>query len=313
MRALRVSLVVAVGSLSAACGSVSGPLLDGYQPASLDSAPRIQRLSQASAAWVSAAGGIPSTTDMTCPHQEVHGDTTTFTGGCTDSAGVEWFGTATARADGGNHISEIHFEDYGSRRTRMCSPSGGGPAVSITERQINHGSTHTDGAGTNNASFHVDLTVEGEKAGDDCVVGPVTLAISYEGTVARSGVDMNMDGTVDTATYNGHGRFGTSAEGVVDAITTNEVLDSNVCNDEAISGTTQLSANGHSAVITYDGATDCSMDHTVTWTYDGMSRGTLTGVACGVGHPSRSGLAWWSSAIAIAACAMASRRRRTSG
>src|SRR5207237_7006940 len=81
------------------------------------------------------------------------------------------------------------------------------------------------------------------------------------------------------------------------------------CFSEAHSGTTTLTGGGKTAVITYDGGTDCDEEGTVTWTLDGVDQGEVAGVACtvtGVHGRASGSLLLAAGAIAIAL----SRRRR---
>jgi hypothetical protein len=45
---------------------------------------------------------------------------------------------------------------------------------------------------------------------------------------------------------------------------------------EPWSGSHTLSADGHTAVVSYDGATDCGSEPTAPWTLDGVDMGHVT-------------------------------------
>jgi hypothetical protein len=120
--------------------------------------------------------------------------------------------------------------------------------------------------GTDTYEFTVSMVVE----------GGMTTTIEYEGTVS---------GDFDTpTTWNGSGQVIRDGvlppTGTVDAVTDDQYFD-DVC-PEAASGTTTLQSEGHTAVITYDGATDCDDDAAALWSVDGDDRGTIEGVTCAV-------------------------------
>ena len=93
------------------------------------------------------------------------------------------------------------------------------------------------------------------------------------------------------------------------ATTVNEVLDNAVCNSEALSGTTTLTGDGHTAVITYDGATSCDTASTVTWTLDGAPKGVISGSSCSARPLPERGAGWTALPVVALALAQVARRR----
>ncbi len=221
--------------------------------------------------------------DETCPAIVEDGTTTTYTGGCTDSSGNEWLGSAVASADG------VDYDGFGfTGDVEAC------PGMRATFRY--HGTMDTSAA-VSGGGFAIDVTMEGEGYDDDCAPRTETIAIQYEGTIEDGG---------DADTYQGSGVIGSSLRGYVNVSTEAEVVDMNLCGTEALSGTTTITASGHTAVITYDGATDCDEASTVTWTYDGEDQGELDGVSCSAG----GGAGGWAGLLVVAGALVIRRRRR---
>lgn len=300
-------------ALTAACGG-AGATLDSYSPAAIDTPDHLRDVSNASAAFVgglyAGIGQNPSTGVGTCPVVHTDGNTTTVSGGCTDAQGNTFAGSYTTVHDPAADSYETHLNGFTSTTVRMCTPAAGGAAIQVTESSTTDGTVRASSTHAMQGSFHVEITSSGNRMdGANCVVSHQTGAVIYDGTWTQSGGDTNMDGRPDRSTWNGNGRVGASVRGVVSAHTTDEVLDGTVCSHEALSGTTQIDSGGHTAVITYDGATDCTQDATVTWTYDGSPRGIVSGVSCGVAHRARGGRSMLVMGLAVAVAAIARRRR----
>lgn len=212
-----------------------------------------------------------------CPALTVDGDTSTYTGGCTDADGDVWEGTATVTGD--PKAGTVTYDAFGLSSEVDCD--GGG---TIAQRTVFDGTVALD------ASQHFSIAMDGE--GDDvdhaaCTSATRRFRIEYDGQLVEAGASQE--------TWSGSGRYGDSVRGKVQASTVDEILDDKVCSSEALSGTTTMGTADHTAVITYDGATDCDPTSTVTWTLDGADRGELEGVACATG-PGGSGLAMLLSA-----------------
>jgi hypothetical protein len=219
--------------------------------------------------------------DPACPRTMDDGTTVTIAGGCTDSESQRWFGNATVTRSG--------------EGDRMVTLDGHGHS---SDDEV--GSTGTASLTRVAASEHrftIDLVRE----------GGITTRIAYAGTVV---------GDYDARTvWNGEGqveRDGFAAPtGSVRVRTTDQVVDDDVCSGQPVSGQTTIEGEGpHTAVVTYDGETDCDDDQAARWSYDGMDQGTITGIVCGVGAgPGRPGhLA--PVALLVLAAALTARRSR---
>ncbi len=274
-----IAVVVAAG-----CGGAGGAL-DSYAPANLGTAIGVAHFQGDSAAalgTIAAVGqNFTAGTAATCPAAQTSGNVTTLTGGCT-SSGQTYSGTATITHDTGANAYETHFDHFGVSQPQQCTPTGGGAAVTVMQTQTFSGTVRSSDRHATHGTFHLDLTIESRTPDGACTLVPRTGAVVYDGTWDASGGDANGDGVPDHVVWNGRGRVGDSVDGVVSARTTDETIDHPACSHEPLSGTTQLQAGGHTALITYDGATDCVPSATATWTYDGAAMGTLTGVSCGV-------------------------------
>jgi hypothetical protein len=111
----------------------------------------------------------------------------------------------------------------------------------------------------------------------ELVIGGVTK-IRYSGTVAG-------DYTGPTL-WNGSGRVARSGfvepTGSVEATTVDELVDDDVCSGQPVSGSTTLAARGDTAVVTYDGVTDCDAEQNARVVVNGKDRGLVSGIACAV-------------------------------
>jgi hypothetical protein len=215
-----------------------------------------------------------------CPTVTEQGDTTTYTGGCTLDHLDTWLGSATVVGELGS--GTITFDGFGLSSVDECN----GRRMAW---QKTYSGTVTMSESGNRQIFSVDTAWENSGFDwESCEVEFVTGKTIYEGTI-------DSDPGSDRTTWNGSGLLGTSRNGAARISTSNEVIDDDVCEDEALSGTTSIEAGGDTIVITYDGATDCDWDSTVTWTLNDADQGTLEGVACAIapgGLGGRGGLAF---------------------
>jgi hypothetical protein len=117
-------------------------------------------------------------------------------------------------------------------------------------------------------------------------VGGIHTEITYSGTV--------QGGYTGATTWNGSGSISrdgiTIGSGEVEASTVNQVRDNAACGGEPASGTTTMTSDSHTVVITYDGATDCTDKHTAKWTKDGEDMGSIEGITCSSGRSGAGGL-----------------------
>ena len=301
-----VALLLAFVAGCSSSGKSTKPasaVLDTFAPAVLSSSGNVTTLvTMGSGAQAYMAGLMPYTLarlggDPNCPVVDRSGNTTTVTGGCTDKSGNSFSGTIVLTTTTGATASSarIRYEQFELSSTTTCKAQ-----PKTTSSRWNGSFTQnanlTGNGGT--AFYDVDLRLDAVTFDPDtCADRSPVEGWQYHGTVTENG-------SVDA--FDGSGRVGTSEVGVASASTTGEILDTSACSSEAASGSTTLQAGGHMAVITYDGATDCSPDGTVTWTYDGADRGTLTGIQCevapiaGAASAAAAALGWIAGLTALA-------------
>jgi len=232
-----------------------------------------------------------------CPAKVETDTTTTYDGGCTDDNGTEWFGHAeVVQGTTPGSAGRVGYDGFGFTGDVDACP--GQRNTSTWDGSM----IQTTNSTATSVSFSVDIrvTVSGVDEDNGCAALEETLGIDYEGSMVTDA------GGGGAGTFSGSGQIGTSVHGKVSVSTDDELVDDDVCQDEALSGTTTISASGHSAVITYDGATDCDPESTVTWTYDGVDQGELTGISCGVA----GGTSGPASLLLVAGALVLARRRR---
>jgi hypothetical protein len=210
--------------------------------------------------------------DTDCPTVTEEGDTITLEGDCTETDGDQRVGRAII-VTAANGDRTITLEGYGTTDSRLTGTVEI-TAVSATEHD-----------------FVLDFDHE----------GGVVTRYEYSGSV---------EGTYGTPTvWNGSGtveRDGIAPNGPIEATTVDQRVDDEVCAGASVSGTTTLVAGGHTAVIEYDGATDCDDDNNAQWSVDGVDQGAIEGISCAVRPGARSSAAW----IALASIALVLARRR---
>lgn len=324
-----VTLASTAMLLSACGGGVATPVLDRYPPAQIDTADNVKYWAGASAPNVYifpiaviaigmvSGGPMGPMTDPSCPVVTRNGDTTVYRGGCTDRNGKTWHGTLTTvgvsfSIDSGSMTTSrpvrsgsMNFEDFGFTGMQTCN------GMQVQNQMRLRGTWTVSDAGNNRANFRVDITgsMTGANTDRGCMPESAEFAMEYSGSYTLSGEDRDGDGSPDVQTWNGSGRLGDSRRGTVQAQTTDEVIDSRRCSYEALSGTTTLRSGSNTAVITYDGATNCSENSTVRWSYNGMDMGELQGVRCTVSATPGRGRGTLALFACAAALALARRRQ----
>ena len=200
-----------------------------------------------------------------CPSATQDGDTVIIEGGCTTESGVQIVGAMTHRGTPGYiGLGPITYDGFGTRAPTRCA-SRPGETFDIL----------LDGAGGSNTTdtrsrFSANLEISLSGVGADC--GDVT---SEAGLVYDGHID---DWETSTQTWNGHGRWGEAGLGRTEIATVNAVLDQRVCATEILSGETSV-VGDRTVRVFYDGATDCDVEATATWSLDGvMQEGELRGV-----------------------------------
>lgn len=301
MRRRMLSVVALAAGVVGCDGGVAGPLLDKMEPAEIHTAEDMHPWTGASAPRMytlalTVAGSLQDRADA-CPSKVVDGNTTTWTGGCTDEEGANWLGTLTDVRDApGSATGTTTYDGFGTL-TKSDECDGQFSVRSIATGKVTVAGTATE------ANFDLDLKIEGNSISEDCVLTDRIVALDYAGSV-KGAVPNGKNSAQGPSTWNGKGRMGETLQGAVSAETVDEVIDLNKCLTEALSGSTKITAGHHVAVITYDGATDCAETSSAKWTLDGEAKGELQGVGCSAA----GGLSAWGL---LALGGLALRRRRS--
>ena len=218
---------------------------------------------------IGVADGELSYQDPACPETSDDGATFTIRGGCTDAADREWVGRATILRSGDDRLLTFYGFE-GNYGAVLLTLLG--PSLREFDANFRHrGGTAVDYVGT----------VEGDYGGRTVWNG--------EGRVERTGFF--------------------APTGSVDATTVDEVIDNDVCAGQPVSGTTTLRSGEHTAVIVYDGATDCDPDEKAEVIVNDEDRGLVAGISCTIGDAGTKG-ASSVPAFLVAAAGLAARLRR---
>ena len=295
LSSLSISLVVLLATTLIACGGSDIDFSD-YPPATFTNSENAQMWASASAPNIV---GLPLTlfvsAELTagqgCPAMVENGNATTLTGGCTDMNGNQWHGEAR----GLNEVTSgfVEFEGFGTTGESEDCP---GTLTSLADGDL------TLAGNLLESDFSVELEiVTTGPLGENCEDGESRIAISYDGTLVRDGVD-------GEEIWNGRGQFAETSIGVATVATNDEIIDADICDGEALSGTTDVQSDGHTLTISYDGATDCSPESTVRWAIDGVDQGEWTGVTCSAGLDSTSDLGLLLCALVLVSLGL--RRRQ---
>ncbi|HEX5748958.1 MAG TPA: hypothetical protein VFZ09_22145 [Archangium sp.] len=303
--------VVAMSGLWVGCGGPAAEALNKYKPASLasqtdvnewaerSSAPLIYATTNAAATLVTVVAGSDGK-DPDCPVEKKDGNTTRLTGGCTDKNGVEWLGSMELVSEGeDSRNARYTYDGFGYQKPFSCEGQTG------KNKAIFDGTISVTGTASKK-EFTIDLRQEaaGQQNEGSCDTTNASAAWEYKGTV--DGADSPLG--EGKQTWSGKGRIGYETRGLVEVETKAEVVDGSVCDSEAASGSTTIKSGGHTAVITYDGATDCEESSTVQWSLDGKASGELEGIQCSAA--SGPTFAAWSVALLGALGLMRRRARR---
>lgn len=205
--------------------------------------------------------------DRTCPALEiVDGDEEWTADGCTDADGITWEGELTYYP---GEEPQLLYDGLSMGFTNNCV----GEDRSGTVRFIGQVVLSGDETDREMSALLVERESEGFEGCPELAPDLVWL-YSARVRIDEAGVE----------TWEGGGTLGSSEVGVLDATTTDLVLDPAACDTEAASGETVLATDAHEAVIVYDGAEDCDPESTVTWSYDGEDRGEIAGVPRAAGR-----------------------------
>jgi MYXO-CTERM domain-containing protein len=230
------------------------------------SAPNIYTL-VTTASLISSGPDSSREADPACPVETDSGLVSRTKGGCTDKYGVEWVGEAETKISSSGGILYT-YSGFGFREPVTC----GGKSAS---RSLIYDGSLEMSSGTTQ-KFSVQLVMDAVTVDSaTCETTTASSAVDYTGSTTGDSSDQSKP-----TTWNGSGRIGYADSGVISAETKDEVIHSEVCGSEALSGKTTLTTEGHKAEIQYDGATDCEATATVQWSLDGAAQGELEGIAC---------------------------------
>jgi MYXO-CTERM domain-containing protein len=295
MMSAAILAVCAVG-----CGGPGSAALGELDPAPLTTRDDVAPWMTGSAPWIYGealvlASNLRDDDDArSCPRKEVDGNTTRWIGNeCVNEDGVKFFGTLTDTRDAaGSSTGTVTYQQFGAEDVVDCD------GTSVLSRQIFDGAVRR--SGTNQEQrFDIDLSVETKEPNEDtCIVSTSVVAWDYEGVVTGS-----MNPVEGRSVWNGKGRVGSTARGMVAVETVEEVIDRDECEFEPLSGSTTITSGEHEAIITYNGGASCSFTASAPWSLDGIQQDDLNGVACSVGP---TGL----SALGLLALGGLLRRRR---
>lgn len=285
------SLTLLVALSLSACGGDGGVAeeLDGYKEAKLESGDDVKQWSGSASAvtifffsmtpMIAADLSHQGDDETSCPAVITEGSKKTYKGGCTDKSGKTWFGTAVTESfnQETSSVGVIRYEGFGYESTETC---GGQPAASSLKVD-----GEIKGEGTENVSkptFDINFRMKLSNVNDDCTLKSDTLLIDYAGAFEPMGTGQK---------WSGKGWIGSATFGKLEASTVDQILDTETCQNESLSGSTTLKAGKSTVVVTYDGATDCDEDSTAHWSLNGQDQGEMAGIGCSAGGGGM-GLAW---------------------
>jgi hypothetical protein len=181
------------------------------------------------------------------------GDAQVVRGDCTDPDGTRNVGTARLVRDPATGAETVTFMGFGTDAPTTC---GGQPAV--VHDVVDGTVSRTRSADWTTVDFEINLIRSlGSPHSGTCANDAVTRAISYRGTVARSGSDADHDGRPDARRGNGSGRVGDSQGGTFAVSSVDVFWDPTVCRSEPASGAFRVTSGGDFIELPFIGATDC--------------------------------------------------------
>jgi MYXO-CTERM domain-containing protein len=301
--------LVAMSGLWVGCGGPAAEALNKYKPASLASEADVKEWAGRSSAPViyfssnlplalSGVVGSMNEQDPTCPVQKKHGDTTLITGGCTDKDGVEWIGSMEQKTEGAQKNVRITYDGFGYKRASTCQGKTRHSTLVFEGTSTATGSEYTK-------DIEIDVRMDSSRLDEgSCTTTSASAAWEYRGSIKGWGLDIKKGNQV----WSGSGRIGYEPLGVVEVETKSEVVEPSRCASEALSGSTTITSGGHTALIEYDGETDCDKTSTVKWSFDGKAQGEMEGVSCSAARG--PALSAWGVALLGALGLMRRRARR---
>lgn len=284
---------------SAGCDGRASGVLDTLAPAPIDPANPPLALSAPAAFFLSLGGNTsPAAPEPpACPVRTESGDTTTLMGGCIDEDGAEWYGRVTFPTNlnvaATNVSGAVVYEGFGSDSSAGCADRPDGRRRQLIDGTVTV--TRTDAR----LDFDIDIATTISGVGEDC------SNLDEEGGLRYTGQALTPTG--EGQTWSGSGIFGSDRFGRYDLVTEDELIDGNRCEHEPLSGTTTVTGSDV-VVVTYDGATDCDEESTVTWTLNGVDQGERAGIRCSASPGARG--SFGAALVLFGVCLAGLRRRR---
>lgn len=295
----RLGLFAIAALLASGCEGRASTILDTLAPAPIDPAsPPLAFSAPAMLVLSLGANTSPGEPEPpACPARTESGDTTTLTGGCIDEDGAEWYGRVTFPTDlnvaATNVSGAVVYEGFGSDSAAGCADRPDGRRRQLIDGRVTI--TRTDAR----LDYDIDLATTTTGVGADC------SNLDEEGGLRYTGQALTPTGGGQT--WSGSGTFGSDRFGRYDLVTEDELIDGTRCEHEPLSGTTTVTGMDV-VVVTYDGATDCDEEGTVTWTLNGVDQGERSGIRCSASPGARGSFA--AALVVFGLCLAGLRRRR---
>ena len=193
--------------------------------------------------------------------------------GCTDEEGGVWHGSLRPSPDVDGQTVVRGF----GWQTDPIPGCDGRTSYQIFDGVFSQANNQTD----------LLLAVQHLEFNGDCTILE-DRDLAFEGwvrsTTSTEQADVEGQSTeIEVTTYSHQGVVAVDSDrvsGIVTAQTVDERLSDELCETEALSGTTTVTAGADVMVITSDGDVDCDEQSTVTWMLNGENQGTLVGVSC---------------------------------
>ena len=192
--------------------------------------------------------------------------------GCTDFKGTQWLGSNTQSMSKDGNILLVN-NGFGTI----------GPSPECTDRNdtlLIH--SYTEWSYLSEDTVEIDMlsALDAVTHTTDSSCMPVEDGLATDVVMTQL---TEMVGDAEQNTWNHVGHAAINSDGVtghMDVETTDEVTNDSLCTTEALSGTTRFTTSTQTAAVHYDGATDCDLESTVTWTLDGVGQGEISGISC---------------------------------
>src|SRR5690606_12516670 len=215
-----------------------------------------------------------------CPRIVEEGSVRRIVGNCTDDEGTRYVGEVEFAADeAGAPYGTLTFKGFGTEYSFSCGEGETATEVTTSSRFDGRAVVRGDASAS---ELDFNFAVTGNEVDDDtCESTQEALAFVFKGRIDGAAPTFPAEGeaalTLEPTTWSGKGQIGASPYGYVDYELIDEVVDFEVCNEGAASGTSRLTGEKE-VEITFRGAETCGAS--ATWTLDGVAQGELEGVHC---------------------------------